>query len=258
MKRKQRLMDVCATTYRKGIQTRKVFNISVHLPRNSSSSGSSVIDLPDVQSRRISSSTVFSRPSPSVTVVTQIVTEIEDQLKSRVNVNPDRILSLLKQVNILLIPLHICSYIYTQVLITYNLIVCLCLNVILLQLNDMKLFVPLPLFMDAVGLLAKRNDVMRTELLMLLARENLSKSPFTHHKLKRSATDSLYDFNEKLRLPLDKLVSFAISKFAEESSVDKTMKLWKRLNKFGCKGDQFTVTCAHVNLLFEFIDFYSC
>merc|ERR1711871_1422781 len=144
-----------------------------------------------------------------------IVTEIEDQLKFRVNANPDRILSLLK------------------------------------QLNDMKLFVPLPLFMDAVGLLAKRNDVMRTKLLMLLARENLSKSPFTHHKLRRSATDSLYDFNEKLRLPLDKLVSFAISKFAEESSVDKTMKLWKRLNKFGCKGDQFTVpqTLYGMNLL---------
>ena len=255
MKRKQRLLNVCTTTYRKGIQTCKAFNISVNLPRNSSSSGSSAIDLPDVQSRRISSSTVFSRPSPSATVVTQIVTEIEDQLKFRVNANPDRILSLLKQVQS---PFDSASHLLTYICttpITYNLIDCSWLNVILLQLNDMKLFVPLPLFMDAVGLLAKRNDVMRTELLMLLARENLSKSPFSHHKLKRSATDRSFDFNEKLRLPLDKLVSFAISKFAEESSVDKTMKLWKRLNKFGCKGDQFTVTCAHVNLLFEFIDF---
>ena len=105
----------------------------------------------------------------------------------------------------------------------------------------MKLFVPLSIFMDTAWLLAKRNDMMRAELLMLLARENLSKSPFTHRKLRRTTTDSSLYCNENLRLPLEKLISFTISKFAEESSVDKTMKLWKRLSKFGCKGDQLTV-----------------
>ena len=118
----------------------------------------------------------------------------------------------------------------------------------------MKLFIPLPLLMDTVELYAKRNDVMRTELLMLLARENLSKSPFTHHKLKRTTICSSFDFSENLRLPLEKLVSFAISKFAEESSVDKTMKLWKRLSKFGCKGDQFTVVYAYIR---QFCMFYT-
>ena len=130
--------------------------------------------------------------------------------------------------------MHLASY--------HNLIVPLATQFIH-QLNDMKLFIPVPHLMDTVWLLAKRNDVMRTELVLLLARENLSKSPFTHHKLKRTASDTHASSRfENLHLPLEKLVSFAISKFAEESSMDKTLKLWKRLSKFGCKGDQVTVT----------------
>ena len=119
MRQNQRFTSSCAAYQPKasvGAQEGAYLNVSSRATGNSrnsvcSSIGHSGLDsyskgFPCVQIRRMIFSDASSHPSsplqrlssPSTTVVAGIVSEIEHQLKSHISANPDKILSLLKQV----------------------------------------------------------------------------------------------------------------------------------------------------------------
>jgi hypothetical protein len=105
-------------------------------------------------------------------------------------------------------------------------------------LSDLELIhikqriVPLSFYFDSIRICAGRHDVLRTELLLRLASENIRSASATSYKIADNEP-LLASRSRPMHDPFDKLVSFAVSELMCHGSVESSLTLWVRMSSSG-------------------------
>jgi hypothetical protein len=99
-------------------------------------------------------------------------------------------------------------------------------------INDKGKTIPLTYLYDAMTLLAQRNDILRTELLLRLSKQNMKafRTAFGHAG---ELPGVIASRSQPHHNPFDKLASFAIGEMMTHGHVEDALKLWVRLSSSG-------------------------
>lgn len=96
------------------------------------------------------------------------------------------------------------------------------------KLNKLGKVVPISFYLDAARIFTERRDVIRSELLIHIYRENLSIINSSNDKNMEKALQSHPKYD-----PLNKLISFSISGLFRYGCTDEANKLWVRMTNMG-------------------------
>ena len=102
------------------------------------------------------------------------------------------------------------------------------------KLNKLGKVVPISFYLDAARIFTERRDVIRTELLIHICRENLSiiNSSSTSYISSDKALEKSFQSHPRYN-PLNKLISFSISGLFRYGCIDEASKLWVRMTNMG-------------------------
>jgi len=96
------------------------------------------------------------------------------------------------------------------------------------KLNKLGKVVPISFYLDAARIFTERRDVIRSELLIHIYRENLSIINSSNDKNMEKSLQSHPKYD-----PLNKLISFSISGLFRYGCTDEASKLWVRMTNMG-------------------------
>lgn len=107
-------------------------------------------------------------------------------------------------------------------------------------LHNLKIVIPLSYLLDAATLFSRRNDSIRTEILLRLARENhmLNKNDMlsiNNNKFQQSTR------SKPLHNAYDKLVSYSINSIMKSGNSEESLKLWVGLGNSGFLTSRITL-----------------
>lgn len=112
------------------------------------------------------------------------------------------------------------------------------------SLHNMKIVIPLTYLLDAASLFTKRNDSIRTEILLRLSKENhMLNSNYNNSSINMVENNKFHQStrSKPLHNAYDKLVSYSINNIMKCGNSDDALKLWVGMGNTGYLTSRITL-----------------